>query len=254
MAKNISYKKKSISIGYSCYNESRFVINNIKKILPILRKEKIKYEIIVIDDASTEIEIEKLKKFCKKHSVIYIKHTFNLGFFKSFLSGLIQSKYCYYKLFAGDDATNTEHIKLIFNEFYKQDLLIPYNYQFEVTNKPFVRMVASVIYTKIINLMSGLNLQYYNGLPVFLKKKALMNLSDTSGYGWQAELIVNCIYSGCTYKEIYTRNKEIKFSYSSVKLANLPSVFFSIIRVFFKRLSPGRKKIFNFSTKNFNEL
>ena len=28
-----------------------------------------------------------------------------------------------------------------------------------------------------------------------------MNLSDTSGYGWQAELIVNCIYSGCSYKK-----------------------------------------------------
>lgn len=246
MKKNIPYKKekKSISIGYSCYNESKFVITNIKKILPILKKEKIKYEIIVIDDASTEIAIEKLIKFCKKYKVIYIKHNVNLGFFKSFLSGLIKSKKKYYKLFAGDDATSSVYIKSILNEFYKQDLLIPYNYQLEVKNKPFVRKIISVIYTRIINLMSGLNLKYYNGLPVFLKTKALMNLSDTSGYGWQAELIVNCIYSGCTYKEIYTRNREIKFSYSSVRLENIPSVLFSIIRVLFKRLSPGRKKNF----------
>ena len=150
----------------------------------------------------------------------------------------------YYKLFAGDDATNLADIKSILNEFYKQDILIPYNYQFEVQNKPFLRKIISVIYTKIINLMSGLNLKYYNGLPIFLRKKVLMNLSDTSGFGWQAELIVNCIYSGCTYKEIYTRNKEIKFSYSSVKLEYIPSVVFSIIRVLFKRLSPGRKKFF----------
>jgi cellulose synthase/poly-beta-1,6-N-acetylglucosamine synthase-like glycosyltransferase len=246
--KNIPYKKekKSISIGYSCYNESKFVITNIKKILPILKKAKIKYEIIVIDDASTEMGIEKLKKFCKKYKVIYIKHNVNLGFFKSFLSGLIKSKKKYYKLFAGDDATSSVYIKSILNEFYKQDLLIPYNYQLEVKNKPFVRKIVSVIYTRIINLMSGLNLKYYNGLPVFLKTKALMNLSDTSGYGWQAELIVNGIYSGSTYIEIYTRNREIKFSYSSVRLENIPSVFFSIIRVLFKRLSPGRKKNFNF--------
>jgi hypothetical protein len=244
MKKNVDYKKKSISIGYSCYNESRFVISNIQKILPILKEKKIKYEIIVIDDASTETEIKKLKFFCKKHDIIYIKHDFNLGFFKSFLSGLVQSKNHYYKLFAGDDATNLADIKSILNEFYKQDILIPYNYQFEVQNKPFLRKIISVIYTKIINLMSGLNLKYYNGLPIFLRKKVLMNLSDTSGFGWQAELIVNCIYSGCTYKEIYTRNKEIKFSYSSVKLEYIPSVVFSIIRVLFKRLSPGRKKFF----------
>ena len=92
MKKNIPHKKKSITIGYSCYNESKFVINNIQKILPILKKTKIKYEIIVIDDASTEIGMEKLKKFCKKYKVIYIKHNINLGFFKSFLSGLIKSK------------------------------------------------------------------------------------------------------------------------------------------------------------------
>ena len=103
-----------------------------------------------------------------------------------------------------------------------------------MNGKPFSRKIISIIYTKIINLLSGLNLKYYNGLPVFLKRKALMNLSDTSGYGWQAELIVNCIYSGCRYKEIYTKNREIKFVYDSIKLRNVFSVIFSIIRVFFK--------------------
>ena len=238
-------KKKTISIGFSCFNESKYVIKNIKKILPLLKK-KLKYEIIVIDDASTELEIKNLKKFCRKNKVKYIRHDLNLGFFKSFITGLLNSKYEYFKLFAGDDATNLKHIKLILNEFYKQDILIPYNYQFEVDGKPIFRKVLSIIYTKIINLMSGLNLKYYNGLPVFLRKKALMNLADTSGYGWQAELIVNCIYSGCTFKEIYTKNKEIKFEYHSIKIKNIPSVIFSIIRVFFKRLSPGRKKILNF--------
>ena len=185
-----SKKQKSISIGFSCYNESKYVIKNIKKLLPLLKKIK-KYEIIVIDDDSTEMEIKNLKKFCKKNKIKYIKHEINLGFFKSFFTGLLNSKYEYFKLFAGDDATNINHIKLIFNEFYKQDILIPFNKQFEVDGKPFFRKISSIIYTKIINLMSGLNLKYYNGLPVFNKKKALMNLADTSGYGWQAELIVN---------------------------------------------------------------
>tara|TARA_X000000950_G_scaffold192234_1_gene231960 strand:+ start:6695 stop:7441 length:747 start_codon:yes stop_codon:yes gene_type:complete len=235
-------KNIGISIGYSCYNESSYVIDNINKILKLLKKNKVKYEIIVIDDYSSEAKIKNLIKFCKKNKVRYIKHNENLGFFKSFKTGLINSKYEYFKLFAGDDATNINHINLILKKFHNQDVLIPYNYQSEVTGKPLLRKISSIIYTKIINLMSGLNLKYYNGLPVFLKKKAIMNLADTSGYGWQAELIVNCIYSGCSYREIYTKNKEIKFQYHSVKLRNIPSVFFSIIRVFFKRLSPSRKK------------
>ena len=144
-------KQKSISIGYSCYNESKYVIKNIKKILPLLKKIK-KYEIIVIDDASTEKEIQNLKYFCKKNKIKYINHEKNLGFFKSFITGLINSKYEYFKLFAGDDATNINHIKLILNEFNKQDILIPYNKQFEVNGKPLFRKIASIIFTKTIRL------------------------------------------------------------------------------------------------------
>lgn len=235
-------KKKSITVGFSCYNESNFVIKNIKKIKPLLEKKKINYEIIVIDDASIEKKIINLQNFCKKNKILYIRHEVNSGFFKSFLTGLINSKKKYYKLFAGDDATNKKHIIKIFDEFNKQDILIPYNIQFEMEGKPFLRKILSIMYTKLINFFSGLNLKYYNGLPVFLKKKVLMNLSDASGFGWQAELLVNCIYSGCTYKEIYTKNKEIKFNYNSIKLKNIPSVIFSIIRIFFKSLSPGRIK------------
>lgn len=234
--------KNSISIGFSCYNETKFVISNIKKIEAIAKKEKINYEILVIDDASTEDGIINLINFCKKNKILYLRHKINLGFFKTFLTGLINSKKKYYKLFAGDDATDKKHISKIFQEFDQQDILIPYNKQFEVTGKPFLRKVTSIFYTKLVNLVSGLNLKYYNGLPVFLKKKALMNLSDASGYGWQAELLVNCIYSGCSFREIYTRNKEIKFVYNSIKLQNIPSVLFSIIRIFFKKLSPGRIK------------
>lgn len=235
-------KKKSITVGFSCYNESSFVIKNIKKIKPLLEKEKIDYQIIVIDDASIEKKKINLQNFCKKNKILYLRHEVNLGFFKSFLTGLINSKKKYYKLFAGDDATNKKHIIKIFKEFDKQDILIPYNMQFEMDGKPLLRKILSIVYTKLINLLSGLNLKYYNGLPVFLKNKVLMNLSDASGYGWQAELLINCIYEGCTFKEIYTKNKEIKFNYNSVKLKNIPSVFFSMIRIFFKRISPGRLK------------
>jgi len=233
---------KKISIGFSCYNETKYVIRNIKKIIPILKKEKLKYEIIVIDDASNEQSIKDLKNFCKYKRIKYLRHKENLGFFSSFKTGIFNAKYEYFKLFSGDDATRVKDIRKILNQFNKQDILIPFNYQFEVHGKPILRMITSIIYTKIVNLMSGLNLKYYNGLPVFKKNKTIMNLADTSGYGWQAELLVNCIYSGCTFKEIYTKNKEIKFEYNSVKLKYMPSVFFSIIRIFFKRISPGRKK------------
>ena len=158
MKKKIS-KNIGISIGYSCYNESSYVIDNINKILKLLKKNKVKYEIIVIDDYSSEAKIKNLIKFCKKNKVRYIKHNENLGFFKSFKTGLINSKYEYFKLFAGDDATNINHINLILKKFHNQDVLIPYNYQSEVTGKPLLRKISSIIYTKIINLMSGLNLK-----------------------------------------------------------------------------------------------
>ena len=235
-------KYQNISIGFSCYNEKKYIIKNIKKIMPILKKAKLKYEIIVIDDASQETGIRDLRNFCKQNDVKYIRHHKNLGFYSSFKTGILNAKYEYFKLFAGDDATRIKDIKKILREFNDRDILIPFNHQFEVSGKPKFRMLISIIYTTVVNLVSGLNLKYYNGLPVYKKNKALMNLADTSGYGWQAELLVNCIYSGCTFKEIYTKNKEIKFRYNSVRLKYIPSVFFSIIRIFFKKISTGLEK------------
>ena len=74
-------KKKSISVCLSCFNESFYVIKNIKKIRAILRKINLKNELIVVDDASDEINIKKLRQFCKQNNVKYIRHENNLGFF-----------------------------------------------------------------------------------------------------------------------------------------------------------------------------
>jgi hypothetical protein len=234
----------TLSIAYTCYNEEDLVINNINKIKKIINKVKnIKYEIIVIDDNSND-SISKLNHFCKKNKITLIKNTVNKGFFKCFIKAIIYSKYKYFKLFAGDDCTNLNDVVKIFKLINnKTDIIIPYNYQKEVDGKPFLRKILSSYYTFLVNLLSGLNLKYYNGLPVYNRIKALENLPDASGYGWQAELLVNCIYDGMSFNQIYTKTKEIKFSYSSVKIKNIPSVIFTLIRILFKRLSPSRKKL-----------
>tara|TARA_B100001750_G_scaffold187497_1_gene156963 strand:+ start:45 stop:740 length:696 start_codon:yes stop_codon:yes gene_type:complete len=226
---------KKVSIAYSNFNEEKFVIKNLKKIKKILRKIKnFKYELIVIDDCSSEKQ-DKLIDFCKKKKIKLIFNKKNSGFYKCFLVGLAEAKYEYYKFFAGDDCTNYKDIAKIFMLTGSSDLIIPYNIQKNVKGKPLSRKFISILYTTIVNILSGISIKYYNGLPVYNKKKIIPYLPDASGYGWQAELIVNCIFNGLTYKEILTNNKEVKFNYSSTNLKYVPSVFFSLIKILVKR-------------------
>jgi len=230
-----------LSVAFSHFEEERFAIQNIKKIKQILKKFNFKYEILVIDDYS-KVFPKKLEIFCKKNKVRFFRNEYNCGFFKCFVKGLVESKYENYKFFAGDDCTNTNDIIKIFSYIGKYDLIIPFNIQSEVKGKPKFRKILSYIYTHIVNFLSGYKIKYYNGLPLYRKKKALLNLPDTSGYGWQAELIINCLNNNCSYVELLTRNKEIKFVYNSIKLKNVPSVLFSLIKILFKRISPSRIK------------
>ena len=70
---------KEISVIIPTYNRSNFLINTLNAIIN-QSIEKSRYEIIVVDDGSTDETEEVVRRFINEHkNIIYIKHTSNLG-------------------------------------------------------------------------------------------------------------------------------------------------------------------------------
>ena len=72
---------KSISIIIPCYNAEKFIEKNIKLLIKVIKKKKLKYELILIDDGSSDNTKEAIKKLSHKSiKKIFLSKNFGKSF------------------------------------------------------------------------------------------------------------------------------------------------------------------------------
>ena len=72
---------KSISIIIPCYNAEKFIEKNIRFLIKIIKKEKLSYQLILIDDGSTDNTRQVIKKLSNKSiQKIFLPKNFGKSF------------------------------------------------------------------------------------------------------------------------------------------------------------------------------
>ena len=103
------------------FNNARFLVRSIESVLN--QSCKLKKEIIVIDDNSTDNSIEILKKFKNKIKIIKNKKKTTKGSYNQmncYYRGFLKSKGDYLFFLDSDDYFKKDKIKLVINEFSKR--------------------------------------------------------------------------------------------------------------------------------------
>lgn len=229
----------------TAYNEEK---NLSKTVQEILKLETIfpKYEILIINDGSidnTQSVIERLKKKYKK--VRNITHKNNKGFGATYRTGFQNAKGKYCILIPGDNAHPAHTVIPILKKASTVDIIIPYTINPEARSE--IRQLLSKIFAFSINLISGLNIRYYNGLV--LHRTNLLNVvnSETSGYAYQAEILVKLLKSGATFEQVGTLISERETGKTKAfEVKNILKVlyaYFIIIRFCWIPFNNKRKKL-----------
>src|SRR4030043_1956127 len=87
-------KLEALSVFFPAYNEGANIETTVTKALEIIPQVAKKWEILVIDDGSTDKTNEIIKKLIKKESRLrLITHTPNRGYGAALKSGLYHSQY-----------------------------------------------------------------------------------------------------------------------------------------------------------------
>lgn len=87
-------KRTGVSIFFPCYNDSKSIKKLVENTLNTIKKFTNKYEIIVIDDYSTDSSREVLKNLAKKYRRLkLVFHEKNLGYGGALRSGFKKAKY-----------------------------------------------------------------------------------------------------------------------------------------------------------------
>lgn len=110
-----SCPNSSLSVIVPAYNEKHNIAQAIEEINSFLEIHKLGYEIIVIDDGSTDATQEAIEDLKKKFSNLsYIRHEENLGIGRSIKSGIAACRNEYILIFDADGQYDIRDLEAFF--------------------------------------------------------------------------------------------------------------------------------------------
>jgi glycosyltransferase involved in cell wall biosynthesis len=243
----LTHDSPDISVFVSCYNEEALIAATLSNVTAALEEVGCSYEIIVVDDRSTDNSLARVREYMHAHASQPIKlkiNETNRGLATNYIDTAFDAKGKYYRLCCGDDAEPKEVLTNVFRHIGKADIVIPYQYQHEVRGKSFFRRLLSNTFTFLVNVISGYNIEYYNGLAIHLRYNVMRWHPSSYGFGFQADMITRLLDEGATYLQVPSSSVDRKGAGSSaMNLRNFLSVGHTLLEMAirrFRRMLYGR--------------
>ncbi len=225
-----------LTLFVSCYNEEAYIYETLQSIMKALDQRDLTFEIIVIDDCSSDRSLERIDEFIREHPDLNITvkaNKKNQGLAFNFVEAAYLGKGKYYRLMCGDNAEPAEALAGIFKHVGESDMIIPYQVS---TGRTFFRQAVSKTYVFLVNLISGYRLKYYNGCPVFRRVHVVRWHPHSYGFGFQSDLITRLLDEGCSYMEVESWSVENKLNLSTaLTFRNFLSVVHTLIEISMRR-------------------
>lgn len=229
-----------LTIVVPCKNEEERVVATLRTIARALSTLPWRYEVLVIDDGSSDRTAERVETFLRENPdapVRLHRNPKNLGLSRSYVDGAFLARGKYYRLTCGDDAEPEEAMRTILGKLGQADIIIPYHSS--LTGKSAIRTFVSKLYTALVNLFSGNSIRYYNGCPVHLRYHVLRWHSYAFGFGCQADFVTRLIDEGATYLEVAVdvTHVEKESASSPFKVRNVVSTVHTLAEIFRRRIN-----------------
>jgi glycosyltransferase involved in cell wall biosynthesis len=162
----------SLSILIPIYNEEQSISGTVGIIRDTLSKSDFNWEIICINDGSTDRSKEVLSTI---EDVRVINHKTNKGYGAALKSGIRLASFPYVCITDADGTYPNDQIPFLFNEMLKNniDMIIGSRTGVNVTY-PFIKSIPKFIITTLANYISDTRIPDINsGLRIFKKDQAL---------------------------------------------------------------------------------
>jgi len=224
--------KPTISVIIPALNEENNITSTIENVLLAIGDKFSDYEIIVFNDCSSDKTgdiIEELAATNKKIKVINNKNTMGFGY--NYRKGVELSSYEYISMIPGDNEISPDSIKDIYSAIGKADIVVPYTVNYWI--RPLLRQWISRLFTKTLNLLFNLRLNYYNG-PVIHKREIIKSICiTTNSFAFQVEALVKLIKSDHSFIQVGMFLKEKKYGKSKAfRIKNIIGVLKTVIILF----------------------
>ena len=240
-------KNIDLSIVLACYNEMEHINKSLYKLVEYLDNTNISYELILIDDCSTDGTVQEIPKLAKKYPKIkWYLHKKNIGRGGTIAEGIKVAKGKMVGFIDIDLETPPWYILPVYIQIKNgYDIALAQRiYKFNI--RKILRFITSRGYNILVRkLLEVPFLDTESGFKFFNKKKILPILEEIKDkrWFWDTEVIVRSYYKGYKIKEIPTLFKTDPNKTSTVNL-------FRDSIDYFKNLVKFRKEFKYFKKQN----
>jgi dolichol-phosphate mannosyltransferase len=192
----------SLSIIIPAYCESENILATLENVTTALEPLTIINEIIVIDDGSTDATAALVEGACSRFpNVKLLRNGKNMGFGWTYRRGVEAASLGHIVMVHGDNAWGADTLRELFNHVGEADIIIGYTRDMW-RSRSLGRTAISKMFTLFVNLITFHRLKYYNGLQIH-RAEVLKSLQiQSTGYGFQAEVLVKGLSLTRTFLEV----------------------------------------------------
>jgi glycosyltransferase involved in cell wall biosynthesis len=228
-----------LSLFVPCFNEETRVVATIRTIEAAMSELGCSYEIIVVDDGSTDNTLQVVSEYAKSNPEVPLRlhsNPYNLGLARTFVDTAFRGRGEYYRLVCGDNVEPKDAITTICRNMGKADIIVPYHPI--LPGKSNFRRIVSRAYTILVNVISGYSLQYYNGCALYRRFHVMRWAPYTYGFGFQADLISRLLDEGLTYFEVPVNVSHVTKDEggSPLNFRNFVSIGHTLFEIFLRRM------------------
>jgi glycosyltransferase involved in cell wall biosynthesis len=231
-----------LTIFVACYNEQDNIRGTLEKLIEALGDFGFKWEILIIDDASTDRSVEVIRAVQAEHPElpIYLKiNETNRGLGYNFTEAAFLGRGKYYRFVCGDDIEPVETFRTVFAALGKADMVLCRQ---DCSGRTWGRRALSRAYNWLVNNIGGYDISYYHGLAMHTRYNVMRWHSRSEGFGFQADLITRLLDEGVPYIEVDTKARERPTGHSkALRLANFLSVGHFFVELLIRRVKRWSK-------------
>lgn len=193
---------KSLSVFFPVFNEEKNINKTVESAVAVLKKLEIPWEILIVDDGSSDATGILADKFSGKYSNIRVIHQENGGYGLALRTGLKNSRYEYIAYIDSDGQFDFSQINLFLEKIKNCDAVWGYR---KTRKDPFIRKIFSFFWNITIKIFTGIKLKDINcGFKLFKKEavKKIYPLASTRGAMINPEIAIKLMRNGFRISEV----------------------------------------------------
>lgn len=182
---------KGMSVVVPVYNEEDSILETLKAIEQVL-SGFIEYELVVVDDGSTDSSLKKVKQESFR-GLRVISHVENLGYGKSLLDGIIAAQYNCIAIIDADSSYPADSLKELYAYYPEYDMVVGAR-QGKEYEKGVFKKPARMLFKYLSEYASGRKIADVNsGLRIF-KKDIVLKFQDSLCAGFSFTTTLTLIF------------------------------------------------------------